>query len=135
MQPVGQLVGPRGKCYSSHDATGCLSGCITGCMPRVPVGLLELFLRPQEGCNSIAMSMSVCLSVPSHNSTRNPAKASGGQPYETGSRNMAATQKNQLFDPGFLFTPSDSFSIGRTVSPQYKTSQTDRRHILPKTRL
>jgi len=22
---------------------------------------------------------------------------------------MAATQKNQLFDPGFLFTPSDSF--------------------------
>jgi len=27
---------------------------------------------------------------------------------ETGSRNMAATQKNQLFDPGFPFTP-DSF--------------------------
>ena len=40
---------------------------------------------------------------------------------------MAATQKNQLFDPGFLFTPSDSFSLGRTVSPQYKTSQTDDR--------
>jgi len=40
---------------------------------------------------------------------------------------MAATQKNQLFDPGFLFTPSDSFSLGRTVSPQYKTLQTDDR--------
>jgi len=39
---------------------------------------------------------------------------------------MAATQKNQLFDPGFLFTPSESFSLGRTVLPQYKTSQTDR---------
>jgi len=39
---------------------------------------------------------------------------------------MAATQKNQVFDPGFLFTPSDSFSLGRTVLPQYKTSQTDR---------
>ena len=59
-----------------------------------------------------------------------PAKARFGQPYgkngrlgghigETGSRNMAATQKNQLFDPGFLFAPSDSFSLGRTVSPQY----------------
>jgi len=39
---------------------------------------------------------------------------------------MAATQKHELFDPGFLFTPSDTFSLGRTVSPQYKTSQTDR---------
>jgi len=38
---------------------------------------------------------------------------------------MAATQKNQLFDPGFLFTSSDSFSLGCTVSPQYKTSQTE----------
>jgi len=28
--------------------------------------------------------------------------------------------QNQLFDPGFLFTPSDSFSIGRTILPQYK---------------
>jgi len=27
------------------------------------------------------------------NGTRNPAKASGGRPYETGSRNMAATKK------------------------------------------
>ena len=42
--------------------------------------------------------------------------------------------KNQLFDHGFLFTPSDSFSLGRTVSPQYKTlqrqtdTQTDSRH-------
>ena len=34
--------------------------------------------------------------------------------------------KKQLFDPGFLFTPSDTFSLGRTVLPQYKTSQTDR---------
>jgi len=34
--------------------------------------------------------------------------------------------KNELFDPGFLFAPSDTFSLGRTVSPQYKTSQTDR---------
>jgi len=25
---------------------------------------------------------------------------------------------NQLFDPGFLFTPSVSFSLGRTVLPQ-----------------
>jgi len=31
--------------------------------------------------------------------------------------------QNQLFDPGFLFTPSDSFSLGRTVLPQYKTLQ------------
>jgi len=38
---------------------------------------------------------------------------------------MAATQKINFFDPGFLFTPSDSFQLGRTVSPQYKTSQTD----------
>jgi len=37
---------------------------------------------------------------------------------------MAATQKNEFFDSGFLFTPSDTFSLGRTVSPQYKTSQT-----------
>ena len=36
--------------------------------------------------------------------------------------------QNQFFDPGFLFTPSDSFSLGRTVSQQYKTLQTtDRR--------
>jgi len=26
--------------------------------------------------------------------------------------------KNQLFDSGFLFTPSDSFSLGRIVLPQ-----------------
>ena len=32
-------------------------------------------------------------------------------------------QKNQLFDPGFLFTSSDSFWLGRTILPQYKTSQ------------
>jgi len=49
---------------------------------------------------------------------------------------MAATQKNELFDPGFLFTPSDTFSLGCTVSPQYNTlqtddGQTDRRHIVP----
>ena len=35
--------------------------------------------------------------------------------------------KNELFDPGFLFTPSDTFSLGRTVSPQYKTLQTTER--------
>jgi len=35
--------------------------------------------------------------------------------------------KNELFDPGFLFTPSDTFSLGCTVLPQYKTSQTDDR--------
>ena len=40
---------------------------------------------------------------------------------------MAATPKNQLFDPGFLFTPSGSFYLGRTVLPQCKTSQTDDR--------
>jgi len=34
--------------------------------------------------------------------------------------------KKSTLDPGFLFTPSDSFSLGRVVSPQYKTSQTDR---------
>ena len=34
-----------------------------------------------------------------------------------------------------LFAPSDSFSLRRTVSPQYKTSQTDdRRHAVPKAR-
>ena len=41
-------------------------------------------------------------------------------------------------DPGFLFTPSESFLLGRTVLPQYKTLQTDRwtdrRHTVPKTR-
>jgi len=53
---------------------------------------------------------------------------------------MLTTQKIQLFDPGFLFTPSDSFYLGRTVLPQYKTSQTtdrqtdDRRYIVPKAR-
>jgi len=31
--------------------------------------------------------------------TRNPAKASGGRPYETGSRNMAATQKINVWTP------------------------------------
>ena len=36
---------------------------------------------------------------------------------------MVATQKIKLFDPGFLFTPSDSFSLGRTILPQYKTLQ------------
>jgi len=30
-------------------------------------------------------------------------------------RNMAATKKNQLFDPGFLFTPSDSLHIGQQL--------------------
>jgi len=43
--------------------------------------------------------------------------------------------KNQLVEPGFLFTHSDSFYLGRTVSPQYKSSQTDdRRHTVPKAR-
>ena len=51
--------------------------------------------------------------------------------------------KNELFDPRFLFTPSDTFSLGRTVLPQYKTSQTttdgrrqtyDRRHSVTKVR-
>ena len=42
--------------------------------------------------------------------------------------------KNELFDPGFLFTPSGTFSLGRTVSPQYKTSQTtDRRQTTDST--
>jgi len=42
---------------------------------------------------------------------------------------MATTEKINFFDPGFLFTSSDSFLLGRTVLPQYKTSQTtdDRR--------
>jgi len=31
-----------------------------------------------------------------------------GRRGDNGSRNMAATQKNQPFGPGFLFTPSDS---------------------------
>ena len=65
-----------------------------------------------------------------------PAKARFGRPYgkngclgghigETGSRNTAATQKiNSIFDPGFLFAPSDSFSLGRTVSPQYIRQKT-----------
>jgi len=39
---------------------------------------------------------------------------------------MAVTQKNELFDPGFLFIPSDTFALGHTVLPQYKTLQTDR---------
>jgi len=41
--------------------------------------------------------------------------------------NNANDPKNELFDPGFLFTPSDTFSLGHTVSPQYKTLQTDDR--------
>jgi len=32
--------------------------------------------------------------------------------------------KNELFDPGFLFTPSDTFSLGRTISPQYIRQKT-----------
>jgi len=48
---------------------------------------------------------------------------------------MAATKKMNFFDPGFLFTPSDTFWLGRTVLPQYKTlqtdTQTDRRHTVP----
>ena len=31
--------------------------------------------------------------------------------------------KNELFDPGFLFTPSDTFLLGRTVWPQYIRQQ------------
>jgi len=46
---------------------------------------------------------------------------------------MEATPKNQLFDPGFLFTPSDSFSLGHTVSPQYKTLQTTDRQTTDST--
>ena len=64
-----------------------------------------------------------------------------GRCSETGSRNMAVTQKNQVFDPGFLFTPSESLLLERTVSPQYKTLQTtddrqttDRRDTVPKAR-
>ena len=34
--------------------------------------------------------------------------------------------KNELFDPSFLFTPSDTFSLGRTILLQYKTLETDR---------
>ena len=49
--------------------------------------------------------------------------------------NYGCDPKNQFFDPGFLFTPSDTFSLGRTVLPQYKTLQTDdRRHTVPKAR-
>jgi len=36
---------------------------------------------------------------------------------------MAATKK-QLFDPGFQFTLSENFSLGRNLSSQYKRSQT-----------
>jgi len=47
----------------------------------------------------------------------------------------AGDRKNELFDPGFLFTPSDTFWLGCTVLPQYKTlqtdRQTDRRHTVP----
>jgi len=46
---------------------------------------------------------------------------------------MASTQKNELFDPRFLFTPSDTFLLGRTVSPQYKTLQTDDRQTIDDT--
>jgi len=50
---------------------------------------------------------------------------------------MAATKKSQPLDPGFLFTPSDSFLLGHSVSSQCKMSQTDRRqtdrrHSVPK---
>jgi len=41
--------------------------------------------------------------------TRNPAKASGGRPYETGSRNMAATQKINFLTPV-------SYSLLQTVT-------------------
>jgi len=39
--------------------------------------------------NSISIVVVVCVRL----ETRNPAKTSGGRPYETGSRNMAATKK------------------------------------------
>ena len=32
--------------------------------------------------------------------------------------------QKSTFDPGFLFTSSDTFSLGRNVLPQYKTLQT-----------
>jgi len=38
---------------------------------------------------------------------------------------MAATKKNQLFDPIRSFRQFLARPIGRTVLPQYKTSQTD----------
>ena len=41
-------------------------------------------------------------------STRNPAKASGVRPYETGSRNMAATKKMN-------FLTLDSYSLFQTL--------------------
>jgi len=44
---------------------------------------------------------------------------------------MAATQKNQLFDPGFLFTPSDSF---RHNTKRHRRQTTHRRHSVPKAR-
>jgi len=47
----------------------------------------------------------------------------GGRSGETGSRNMVATPKMNFLT---LFTPSETFSLGRTVLPQYKTLQTDR---------
>ena len=63
--------------------------------------------------------------------TRSPAKARLGRPYgkngrlhghigETGSRNTAATQKiNSLTLVSYSLLQTDSFSLGRTVSPQY----------------
>jgi len=54
---------------------------------------------------------------------------------------MVTTQKNQLFNPGFLFTPSDSFSL---VVPFFHNTkryrrqtdrQTDRWHSVPKARM
>jgi len=32
--------------------------------------------------------------------------------------------QNELFDPDFLFTPSESFLLGRTVLPQYIRQET-----------
>jgi len=43
-----------------------------------------------------------------YKATRNPAKASGGRPYETGSRNMAAIQK-------INFLTQVSYSLLQTV--------------------
>ena len=48
---------------------------------------------------------------------------------------LTARPVSGVEDPGFLFTPSDTFWLGRTVLPQYKTlqtdRQTDRRHTVP----
>ena len=103
--------------------------------PIYALDVLLLRVVPDEIQKSRKTSVCVCLClclllINFSCLTRSPAKARFGRLYgkngRLGSHIGETGSRNQLFDPGFLFTTSDTFLVGRTVLPQYKTSQTDR---------